>query len=119
MQRDWFGYAVHREIAEDIAFIRRRLFHTAALKRDFGKFRRAKKFRTTQMGIAFGNTCIDALHLNRCRDRRFLGMLTIHKNRSAKLFEATGHGGKSLLHLEADARMCRIDFVIVARGDWR
>ncbi len=102
MQRNRFGYAMHGEVADDVARIRTGLLHASTLERDLGKFRRIKKIRAAQMRVAFRDAGIDALHLNCCRNGRFLRMLTIKFDRPAKLFEAARYGSDSLVHFETD-----------------
>ena len=110
MQRDRSGYAMHGEVADDVARIRTGLLHVPTLERDLGKFRRVKKILAAQMRVTFCNTGIDAFHLNCCRNGRFLGMLAIKFDRPAKLFEAARYCSDSLVHFEADGRARRSDF---------
>ena len=103
MQRDRFRHSVHGEVTEDVTGIWSGLFHAAARKRDLGKFLRVEKFLAAQVDIALGDTGIDALHLNRRRDRRFLRIFAIDLNRSAKFFEAARDCGERLFHFEGDS----------------
>src|SRR6266571_7393660 len=77
MQGDRFGYAMHAEVADDIARIRTSLLHASALKGDLRELRDVKKFRAAHVRIAFRDACIDALNLNCCRNGRLLRMLAI------------------------------------------
>ena len=109
MQRDRFGYAMHGEVADDVARIQTGLLHASVLECDLGKFPRGKEIRAAQMRVTFCNTGIDALHLNCRRNGRFLGMLAIKFDRPAKLFEAARYCSDSLVHCETDSRVCGVD----------
>jgi hypothetical protein len=63
------------------------------------------------MHIALHDSGVDALHLNRRRDRRFLRMFAVDLNGAVELFETAGHSRESLFHFETDARMRGIDLV--------
>ena len=64
MQGDRFRYPVHGKIAENVAALRPRLLHAAALENDFGKFLHVKKFRAAQVIVAFHDPSVDAAHIN-------------------------------------------------------
>ena len=94
---------MHGEVPENIASIRAGLFHAPGFECDLRKFRGVEKFLAAQVGIALGDSGVDALHLNRRHDRRLLRMFAIDLNRSAKLFEAARDCCKRLFHFEADS----------------
>src|SRR5262249_52732990 len=53
MERDRLRYAVHCEVAENVAALRASLFHAPALECDMREFFDVKKFRAPQMIVAF------------------------------------------------------------------
>ena len=64
MQRDRLCYAVHDEIAKDVAALRAGLFHTATLERDLRVFANIEKFRAAQVIVPLLDSGIDAAHLD-------------------------------------------------------
>ncbi len=64
MQRDRLCYAVHDEIAKDVAALRAGLFHTATLERDLGVFGHVEKFRVAQVIVPLLDSGVDTAHLN-------------------------------------------------------
>ena len=64
MQRNGFRHAVHGEIAENVAALRPRSRHAAALKCDLGKFRNVKELGAAQMLVALLDPGVDAAHVN-------------------------------------------------------
>ena len=68
MQRDRFGYAVHGQVALNIAALRSGLLDTAALESHRGKFLHVKKFRTAQVIVALLNFRVDAANIDPGRD---------------------------------------------------
>ena len=64
MQRDRLCYAMHGEIAEDVAVLRAGLFHTAALERYLRVFGHVEKFRAAQVIVPLLDSGVDTTHLN-------------------------------------------------------
>jgi hypothetical protein len=109
MQRDRFGYAMHGEVADNVARIRTGPLNASAPKADLRELRDVKKICAAQVRIAFRDSCVNALHLNRGGHRRFLWMLAIKFDGPAKLFEAARYCGDGLVHFETDSRVCGVD----------
>ena len=59
MQCDRFGYAMHGQIADNIAGLRTSLFNASAFEHDVGIFLDGEKLRAAQMIIAFHDSGID------------------------------------------------------------
>ena len=68
VQRDRLCYAMHDEIAKDVAALRAGLFHTAALESDLRVFGHVEKFRAAQVIVPFLDSGVDTAHLNSGRD---------------------------------------------------
>jgi hypothetical protein len=68
MKRDRFGYAMHGEVALNIAALRSSLLDTATLESHRGKFLHVKKLRTAQMVVTLFNFRVDAANVDPGRD---------------------------------------------------
>ena len=68
MQRDRSRDAMHGKIAENVATLLASLLHAVALERDFRKLCDVKKFRTTQVIVAFFDSRVDAADIDSGRD---------------------------------------------------
>lgn len=111
MQRDGFRYAVHGEIAENVAALRPRSRDAAAFECDLGKFRRVEKLRAAQMIVALLDPSIDAADVNPRRDRRFLGMLAVDVDFTAKFRKPAVSCSEELVDFESDRGVRLVEFV--------
>ena len=102
MKRDWPGRAVHREVAENVAAFRAGTLHAPALERDLRKFFHVKKFRATQMIVAFFDVRINAADVDLRRHRGILRMLTVDVDLASELRELSLSRAKKLMHTETD-----------------
>src|SRR6266404_2303510 len=97
MQGDRFRYPVHGKIAENVAALRPRLLHAAALENDFGKSLHVKKFRTAQVIVAFDDSSVDAAHINSRRHRGFFGVLPVDVDLAVEFRELSMRGSEKLV----------------------
>ena len=111
MERNRFGDAVHGEIAKNVAALRPRSRDAAAFECDLGKFCRVEKLRAAQMIVARLDPGIDAADVNPRRDRRFLGMLAIDVDFTAKFHKPAVGCSEELVNFESDRRVRLVEFV--------
>ena len=104
VQRDGLCHAVHRQIAENVSGLRSGLFHTPALESDLGIFFDRKKFRASQMIVAFGDPGVDAANVDPRRDRRIFRMFAVDVDLAVELFELSMCGSKKLMDGKSNRR---------------
>src|SRR6266513_141679 len=111
MQRDRFGYAVHGQIAQNIASLRSGLFDTAAFERDRRIFFDREEFRAAQMIIALHNSRVDAADIDMCYDRRIFRMLPVDLDLAVEFGEPSVGRTEKLMNRKPNRRMRLIEFV--------
>ncbi len=109
------AYAVHGEIAEDVAALRSGSLYNAALERDLGKFFRVKKFRAAKMVVPFFDLRVDAAHVDLRDDRGILRMLSVDVDLAAESCEFAVGGAEKLMHGEANRGARGIELVGLVR----
>lgn len=87
-QRNFFGHAAHREIADDHRFVAL-LFNTFADEGYRRIFLGIEEIRSAKMGVALGNAGIDAFDLDGAL--RFLDGIVVHDHRAGELIEFAMH----------------------------
>src|SRR5436305_14883794 len=102
MKRDRLGHTVDSEVAQNVAALRPRLFYASALERDLRIFVDVKKFRAAQMIVSFFDSRIDAAHVDLCRYRGILRVLSVDVDLTIKFGEFSLCGAKKLAHAETD-----------------
>ena len=118
MQRDRFGDAMDRKIAENIAAFRTGPFHAAALECHQREFFNVKELRAAQMVVSLFDSRVDAVHVYVSRNRGVIRMLAIDFDLATKLRELSMGGAEKLVHCETNRRPRRIELVcLVCRCD--
>src|SRR6266487_3533315 len=115
MQGDRLCYAVHGEIADNIAAFLAGSLHIAALESDLRIFFDVEKLQAAQMIIAFCNSGVDAAHINSRNHRGIFGMLPVDVDLAIELHELAVGGSDELVNGKPNCRSRLIKFINLVR----
>ena len=119
MKRDRLCYAVHGEVANNVAALRSRLFYAATFERDLWKSLDIKKFLAAQMIVSLFDVGVDAAHVDLRRYRGILRMLAFDVDLAIELGESSLSRAQELMHTKTDRRARWIELVSLGqRYSW-
>jgi len=100
MKRDRSRHPMHGEIADNVAALRSRAFHAAALKSDLRKLFHVEEFGAAQVVVPFLDVRVDAAHIDLRCDRGILRTLPIDIDFTAESHEFSVGGTEELMDAE-------------------